>query len=433
MYAIFLGADALALVHPKSVTLHSLTDADAYPVLLVDNSAGSSLVSIATSPDGAALCLGDNAGWLAVYDVAALRAEPLSPPRHEARLGAGVAGVAFSDDGARLLTMCSSGPVEVRDAWAEGLPPLRALAFRGPQFSLGACLLRIAGGLAVAVGGGTEDIAPGAESRRARVWRLHADREEEVATFELTAFASTAAVRGDGGQVAVGGADGAVRLFGGEGLALSAELAEPGDGTLVTSLAYTPDGRQLVVGRRSDAFVVYDVGSGAAVARFAEAAGNMGIVAAVAPAGDTAAIGGYKSKVLTLRELAPPAPPHHWAKTGAGAALAGAAAVGDIVALAGGSRLEVRSRSGAWPPLVLELGVNIGCLSLINNPVAVRPGGEHVACVLGFGKVVTCRALPSGAEAFALDRSHLGGSLAGLCWSPRGDMLLAYATGVEGG
>jgi WD40 repeat protein len=166
--------------------------------------------------DGAALCLGDTAGWLAVYDVAALRAEPLSPPRHEARLGAGIACVAFSDDGARLLTMCVSGPVEVRDARAEGLPPLYTLAFRGPQYDGGTCLLCIAGGLAVAVTGGTDDIAPGAESRLARVWRLSVDGEEEAATLELTAFASAAAVRGDGGQIAVGGLDGRVRLFGGD-------------------------------------------------------------------------------------------------------------------------------------------------------------------------------------------------------------------------
>jgi hypothetical protein len=137
--AIFLGADALALVQLKTVTLHSLTDAAAPPVLLVDNSASGVLGSSAASPDGAALCLGDTAGWLAVFDVAALRAEPLSAPRHEARLGAGIAGVAFSDDGARLLTMCASGPVEVRDAWAEGLPPLRARVFRGPQRFNGSC------------------------------------------------------------------------------------------------------------------------------------------------------------------------------------------------------------------------------------------------------------------------------------------------------
>ena len=37
--AIFLGADALVLVHAKTFTLHSLTDAAAPPVLLVDNSA----------------------------------------------------------------------------------------------------------------------------------------------------------------------------------------------------------------------------------------------------------------------------------------------------------------------------------------------------------------------------------------------------------
>ena len=72
---LIMDADALALVYTKSVTLHSLTDADADPLLLVDNSAGSALVSSTASPDGVALRLGDNAGWLAVYDVAALRVE----------------------------------------------------------------------------------------------------------------------------------------------------------------------------------------------------------------------------------------------------------------------------------------------------------------------------------------------------------------------
>jgi WD40 repeat protein len=431
--AVFLGADALALVQMKRVTLHSRTDKDADAVLLVDHSAGSSISSSAASPDGAALCLADGDGWVAMYDLAALRAEPLSPPRYEAQLGAGIAGVAFSDDGARLLTMCAFGPVEVRDARAEGLPPLRVLAFRGPLSHLGTCFLRCAGGVAVAVGGGienTSNIAPGAESKQARVWRLSVDAEEVAATLELTAFASAAAVRGDGGQIAVGGVDGAVRLFGNDGWTQSGELTEPGDGTIVRSMAYAPDWRRLVVGRSSGAFVVYDVDSGAAVARFVEGAGNIGFVAAFAPAGDAAALGGNSSKVMTLRELAPPPPSHRWAMGGAGAgagdALAGATSVGDVVALAADSRLEVRSRSGAWPTLALELGAAIGCLTVVNNPVAVRPGGGHVACVLGPAKVVTCRALPSGAEAFTLDRSHLGGSIIGLCWSPSGDLLLVW-------
>jgi hypothetical protein len=175
--AIFLGADALALVQAKTVTLHSLTDAAADPVLLVDNTTGNSIVLSTASPDGTALGLIFGGGLLAVYDVAMLRAEPLSTARHKAQLEAGisVAGIAFSDDGARLLTLCVSGPVEVRDAWAEGLPVLRTLAFRGP--TNGYLALHCAGGLAVAVGGGMVSIVPGAESRRARIWLLSGERE----------------------------------------------------------------------------------------------------------------------------------------------------------------------------------------------------------------------------------------------------------------
>jgi hypothetical protein len=82
--------------------------------------------------------------------------------------------------------------------------------------------------------------------------------------------------------------------------------------------------------------VVYDVGSGAAVSRFAEPGNDIGLGAAVAPAGDAVAVGGNPSKVVPLRELAPPAPPPHWARTGAGTggARAGAAAGGDVGARA---------------------------------------------------------------------------------------------------
>jgi WD40 repeat protein len=426
--AIFLGADALAVLYAKKVTLHSLTDEAAAAVLLVDHSAGATMQSITVSRDCAVLCLGDNGGWLAVFDAARLRAEPRSPPRQEARLGAGIAGVAFSDDGARLLTMCIFGPVEVRDVWGEGLPLLRKLAFRGPQHSSGPVLF-CAGDLAVAVGGGSYSIVPGAESRRARVWQLGVADEKEAATLELTAFTSAAAVRSDGGQVAVGGADGAVRLFEGEDWEQSAELAELDDDTIVGTLAYTPNGLRLVVGRRSGTFVVYDVGSGAAIGRFVEP-NSGGWVAVVARDGDVAAVGGFDSKLVTLRKLAPPVPLHRWAMDGAatGDTLAGAAAVGDVVALGAGSRLEVHSRGGMGPTLALELDAAIGGLTDINNPVAVRPGGVHVACVLGMGKVVTCRALPSGAETFALDRSHLGGGAFGVCWSPGGDLLVAYGS-----
>jgi hypothetical protein len=173
---------------------------------------------------------------------------------------------------------------------------------------------------------------------------------------------------------------------------------------------------------------VYDVGSGAAIGHFAALAGNQGFVAAVTPAGDVVAVGGYESKVVTLRELAPPPPPHRWALGGAGATLAGAAGVGDVVALATGNRLEVHSHGGSWPPLALKLGATIGCLTTVNNPVAVHPGRKHVACVLGTGKVVICHALPSGAETFALDRSHLGGSVIGLSWSSGGDLLVVWAS-----
>jgi WD40 repeat protein len=427
--AYFLGADTLALVQPRTVTLHSLTDADAAPALVVNHSVGSSINSSAASLDGRWLCLGDRGGWLAVFDVAVLRAEPLSLPRHEVQLRVGIAGVAFNDEhGARLLTMCVSGPVEVRDARCEGLPVVHTLAFRGPQGPQGIYLLGCAGGLAVAVGGGFEDVALGAESKRARLWQVGPGAEEEKATLELTTFASAAVIRSDGGQVAIGGHDGAVRLFGGEDWEPHGELAEPGDDSIVMALAYVPDGLRLIAGRWSGIFVVYDVHSGAAVSRFAEGAKCEGFLACVAPAGDLVAFGGRNSKVVTLRELEAAPPPRGWTLDGT-AVLAGAMAVDDVVVLGADSCLEVWSRrDGVVPALTLELGAIIGCVSFGCNPVAVRPSGEYVAFVTGLGKVVTCHALPSGEETFALGRADIGGSVLGLCWSPGGELLLVYGT-----
>jgi WD40 repeat protein len=444
--AIFLGVGALALVQAKKVTLHDLADETADGVVVVDNSAGAMLTLSAGSGDGTALCLGDTAGWLAVFDFAAWRAEPaLSPPQQETQLGAARAAAAFSDDGRRLLTICVSGPLEVRDARGEGLPLLRTLDFCGPETTLGSCQLRSAGGLVAAVGGDGLARRLDADSKRARVWLLDAGGDEEVeeATLELPDLVSAVAVRGGGRQIAIGAADGAVRLFdsplnefGGEGWALRGELAEPNDSTMVMSLAYTIDGRRLVAGRRSGAFVVYDVGARAAVARFTEAAANIGMVVAIAPRGDVVAIGGGDSKLVTLRELVSPAPMHRWAMGGMapGDMLAGAAAVGNVIALASDKRLEVHSRDGARRPLLnVELGGLIGCNFGVNNPVAIRPAGGHVVVVHLIDGLLgmTCLALPSGTETFVLNRADIGGGVSSLCWSPSGDILLvAHSYGV---
>jgi WD40 repeat protein len=428
--AIFLGADTLVLVHGKGAWLHFLEDENAAAVLVVE--CPNAMNAFVSSCDGAALCFGDDSGWLGIYDVSTLRVAPLSPPRHKAELRVGIVSAAFSNDGARLLTMCAFRDVEVRDARSAGLPLLRTLAFQGPGNGHGHDgFLHCAGDLAVAVSGGYPDNTAelGADNRRARLWLLHASGEEEVATIEIPAFASAAAVRGDGGQIAVGGTDGAVRLFESDGWAQSAELAEPGDAARVTTLAYTPDGRRLVVGRAVQAmgdFVVYDVGSGAAVGRFMKP-NSYGFVATVAPTGDMVAVGGWGAKLVTMRALVPPVSVRRYAMSDATAndALAGAAAAGDTVALAMGSRLEVHSRSGAVPSLALELGAAVGCFVKVNNPVAVRSDGALVACVFGPASMVTCRAVPLGEEVFALGIEDLGeGLIMGLCWSPSGDVLL---------
>jgi hypothetical protein len=189
-------------------------------------------------------------------------------------------------------------------------------------------------------------------------------------------------------------------------------------------MAYTPDKRRLITGKSSGQYAVYDVGSGAVVGRFTD--GAPPVVAAVAPTGDVAAMGGGGARVVTLHVLVPPVPLDRRSMGDMGAynTLAGAAAKGDIIVLAVGSSLEVHRRNKAGLQLKIELGDAVGNTYSglkINNPVAVRPGGSHVA-VQG-GKVVTCYAVSSGEKTFALDFD----SDVGLCWSPTGDLLLVWS------
>jgi hypothetical protein len=110
MEAAFLGAGMLILIQQTKVTVHNLSG-EAAAVTVVQNSPGSANPSSAISRDGAALCLGRNTGSLAVYDVATLRAEPLSSPRQEAQLAAGIAGIARGSAG-RGVTVFLCGPPE---------------------------------------------------------------------------------------------------------------------------------------------------------------------------------------------------------------------------------------------------------------------------------------------------------------------------------
>jgi WD40 repeat protein len=436
--AWFVDADTLALLHMKAVMLYSLTDKTAAVLVAVTTDSLRGVTGIFkngnVAHDGSAICLCDGAGWVGIFDIATLRAEPLSPPRHEGVCSGDITGIAFSDDGTRILRMSQSAlVVEVRDARCEGLPLLRTLPFSGPQLGYGTSKLECAGGLAVAVGGGVTSVGstPHAESKCARVWRLDAGSETVVATLKLTVYASTAAVRGDGGEVAVGGTDGVVGLFVAEGWTQRTELKEPSDRSAVWSLAYTPTGRLLIVGRHSGIFVSYDLFSGAAVGRFVQSASCMGHVTAVARAGDVVCVGGNTSNMVTLRELEPPPPTHHWVMGDSGTSgvqdLSGAAVADGIVALAAGSRLEVQSHGSSVLLLTLDLGAPIGSFGW-NNPVAVRPGGGHVACAIATGTQVTCRAVSSGNEVFSLDRASIGGSCQGLEWSPNGELLLVWSS-----
>ena len=101
-----------------------------------------------------------------------------------------------------------------------------------------------------------------ARSRRARVWRLDDLEAAEPVTLEFSSDANAVALRpGCEAELAVGTGDGAVRIFS-SCLGAAAEagrVVDVGDGSAVTSLAYSPDGTLLLAGRLSGTWTLYEL------------------------------------------------------------------------------------------------------------------------------------------------------------------------------
>eukprot|EP01045_Picozoa_sp_COSAG04_P018273 COSAG04_NODE_1679_length_5962_cov_30.016886_3_plen_808_part_01 len=400
----------------KRLTLHSLED-PAVKTVVVERPAP--ITQGAISRDGSVLCVGDVTGWVGLFDVAARRRllaaeEPLREgPERECQAGASaVIGLELSPDGARLFTMCRGGAVEMRDARSEGLPVLATLSFEANE-GTGTRRLACSEALVVAAGGALLGRPSDARSRRARVWRLDDLEQAEPVTLEFGSDANAVALRPDcEGGLAVGTGDGAVRIFAscldpaGDG----GRVVDVADGSPVESLAYSPDGMLLLVGRYSGAWTLYHVETASAVGRYSGGAKSKGLISCFSPAGDMVAIDDFAGSVL-LREVRPPAPvrcialPISSSSSGGEGmvttVLSGAAITADgTVALSSGSLLQV------WEGKRLVLDTDVGEPISFNvgfaNPVALRADGKRVAYGLSAGTTVQVRGWDGGGEGLTL-------------------------------
>eukprot|EP01045_Picozoa_sp_COSAG04_P018271 COSAG04_NODE_1679_length_5962_cov_30.016886_1_plen_754_part_10 len=404
----------------KRLTLHSLEDPAAKTVVVErPNVVAAGLAS----RDGSVFALGDYSGWVGLFDVARLLAseEPLREgPERECQAGASaVVGLEFSPDSSRLFVMCRGGiAVEMRDARTGGLPVLATLSFEANE-GLGTRRLACSETLIVAAGGALMGRPSDARSRRARVWGLDDLEGAEPVTLEFGSDANAVALRpGCEGELAVGTGDGAVRIFSScLGAAAGAgRVVDVGDGSAVTSLAYSPDGRLLLVGRYSSgAWTLYHVETASVVGRHSGGAKSRGLISCFSPAGDVLVMDDFAGSVM-LREVRPPAPLRRNSMPGTTArVISGAAITADgTVALACGSLLQV------WEGERLVLDTDVGEPISFNlgfwNPVALQSDVKRVAYGLSAGTTVQVRGWNGDEDRFTLG-PWTGGKVYSFAWS----------------
>jgi WD40 repeat protein/serine/threonine protein kinase len=209
---------------------------------------------LAFTPDGGQVITVDTKGVVMVWDVAARRAAATFPADIRA---AGYRG-AFSRDRGLLAIGCEDGTVTVvRTRPLEGV---RTLEAHTGEIS----------GLAFGAGDGR--LATAGDDLIVKVWDLGTGQAALALDDIITRRANSLAFSPDGDRLAVGSADGAVRILDGTPLAGPGEAGQAltleGHEHAVVGLAYSPDGRRVVSASRDGTAKVWDAHSGGEVTTF---------------------------------------------------------------------------------------------------------------------------------------------------------------------
>ncbi|HEY2508205.1 MAG TPA: helix-turn-helix domain-containing protein [Streptosporangiaceae bacterium] len=276
LYAVAFSPDGTTLAAAgagRTVSLWNVAD-PARPVRLGHplRGARNTIYSVAFSPDGKLLAAGSADKTVRLWDVA--------DPAHATALGQPLAGpagfvqsVAFSPDGKLLAAGSTDKTVRLWDVADPARPVAVGRPLTGPAAMVTSLTFSPDGGL----------LAAGSQDDKVWLWRIAAGRTAtpDGSLTGATNWVNAVAFSPDGGRLAAGTADASVLVWNVRTMALAATLpqAQPvtslafdgqgrlaagsADGTvsvwtlptpvlvtgkLATSVAYSPDGRQLAVG-----------------------------------------------------------------------------------------------------------------------------------------------------------------------------------------
>jgi WD40 repeat protein len=228
---VAISGDLVALFHPVDRTA-KVWNTRTSRRLGVVSGFGARLNSIAFSPDGTQLTVGDEKGWVTFVDVSSLKISARFRA-HEQVLDQ----LAYSADGKILVTAGESGILKVWNSRGELQSTFRDQRPDTTQ--------------QVAISPDGKLIAAAGNNRLITIWSLQDDREIAVLSGHSNSIL-TIAFSPDGGSITSGSLDGTVRLW---NLATHQEIytlaAEVGT---IQALAISSDGRELVAGGNTNPY-----------------------------------------------------------------------------------------------------------------------------------------------------------------------------------
>lgn len=318
-------SNLLAVAGSIGLWLYNPDDLQAEPRLLQNNDAAGWVRSVAFSPDGSSIAIGDNDGIVRVRDVES--GEELAVMQGHS---GGISSIAFSPDGLRLVTasdyiydlsvrIWNVATGELQAMQESYIWPMQSATFAPDGTTViyttadGTIHLwdssssaeenerRIENnkgelpGLALSSTGAM--LAAGDVHGTVRLWDV--DQAMEIRASQVHTRAVTSVqFSPDDGLLASGGNDGSVHLWQVSNDETSQTLLEPSD-VAVKSLSFSPDGSRLVAGQEDGAIHIWDVASGE---RLAFLPSDLAYSVAFSPDGTRLAIGGKGTLYMWDRE-----------------------------------------------------------------------------------------------------------------------------------